>query len=486
LEQLCKIWPNHVNATSPNPDLGTALNYALELWRLECARILIGYGALGDLEINRNCLLDIGTSLNHESWLAHGLYDLVAGDLAIRCIDLISAIAPSLLDTPQELGFTPLMQAAQTHDATIVRHLLHLGCSATSETPYENDGRTALNLLTENQLQYEPDDIIELLLAAGANLNHKSSKGGKNLLHFAARDNIVWIAERTLTLGIDIESRTTYGETPLHCAAFYGGFDVGRLLLSRKANTEVVHDYGTINAYDWKGLTPIAWAAVRFRRAFIEMLLEFKASIVARPRTRSTLLHLAVGEVEVEDRLLGMLLEMPAFRKAEVLNARDTTHNATALHYCVGNIGREKHSLLLIEASADVHAVTSEGFSVLDLAFATKGWLCDAIELLGREDAKEDFNSKLSVGEDQGKSLVLQEGAQTKHEAETNLISLGVDQSLAKDTTQYLRSLVELNHQVDLSKAYRAITDIIRTLEAWGAQQNQPEMEVPPGLMSLD
>src|SRR5271155_4776893 len=217
VEQLCKRWPSHVNTIAPQSEIGTPLQYALDLWRLEPARILIKYGALADLKANRNCLLDIGSSLNHESWLAYGLYDLSSGSLPISCIDLVKENAPSLLDAPDDLGFTPLMQAAQSHSVDVVKYLLRLGCSATSETPFENDGRTALNLLTENQLQYNPDDLIEVLLAAGADLNHKSSKGGKNLLHFAARDNIVWIADRVLDLGLDIESRSTYGETPLHC-----------------------------------------------------------------------------------------------------------------------------------------------------------------------------------------------------------------------------------------------------------------------------
>ena len=238
-----------------------------------------------------------------------------------------------------------------------------------------SDGRTALNLLTENKLKYDPDDIIEMLLATGADINHKSSKGGKNLLHFAARDNIVWIADRVLNLGVDIKSRTTYGETPLHCAAYYGGFDVGCLLLSKNADTETVHDYGTINSRDWNGLTPLAWAAVGFRRAFIEMLLRYGTSVMARPSTRSTVLHLAVGETDT--RLLEMLLDMQVFQSADVLNAKDSAHDATALHYCVGNIGKEAHSQLLIEASADVNAVTSEGFSVLDLACGARAWMHD-------------------------------------------------------------------------------------------------------------
>lgn len=485
IEQLCKHWPSHVNATSPHSELGSPLQYALDLWRLEPSRTLIKHGALTDLEANHTCLLDLGSLLNHESWLAHGLYDLTAGTLPTSCIDLVNENAASLLDARDDLGFTPLMQAAQSHNADIVKHLLRLGCSATSETPLENDGRTALNLLTENKLKYDADDIIEMLLAAGADINHKSCIGGKNLLHFAAKDNIVWIADRALSLGVDIESRAKYGETPLHCAAHYGGFDVGRLLLSKNANAEAVHDYGTVSHRGWKGLTPLAWAAVKFRRVFMEMLLESGASVMARPSTRSTILHLAIGETDT--RLLEMLLDMQAFQGADVLNAKDSTHDATALHYCVGNIGKEAHAQFLVEAGADVNAVTSEGFSVLDLACETRGWFHDNLgEYVTSVDPEAYFSDEAFVGGRPAGGWTDFEGGQEIEEAEDKDADPKLDDQAEEEVRQKFHELAEFNHIIDCGKAYRTTKNNILLLESYGARRNQPDVEMPEGLMALD
>lgn len=381
-EALVKYRPNHINSHGSDEVRESPLEYAIRLRRAMIAQIFVDHGALNDLEANETCLGGLGEMLSHEIWAINGVSQLEKSDLAEMCTRLVFNKAPSLLDMPESQGFTPIMTAAQYHSVDVVKALILFGCNVNAATPPENDARTALNLLTENHLHYHQNDLIEVLLQAGADFNHRSSKGGKLLIHFAARDNVVWILERCLDLGVSIDVTTPFGETPLHCAAFFGSYEVGRVLLERGANMEATHIKGTFNQRDWIGLTPIAVSATRLRHTFIEMLLSFGASPLARPRTGHTLLHLAVSEPET--KMLEMLLQLPELRSNHVLELRDNMHGMTALHLAAGNVEKSRHVRLLLDAGADPAILTPGGWSVLDLACGIKDVLWTAISECGK------------------------------------------------------------------------------------------------------
>ena len=109
---------------------------------------------------------------NHELWANNGLFQASGEDLGVECINAVAEAAPSLLDMPEELGFTPLMQAATNHRPHMLQCFISHGCNVNTTTSFENDGRTPLNLITENHLDNEENDIIARLLKAGANLDY--------------------------------------------------------------------------------------------------------------------------------------------------------------------------------------------------------------------------------------------------------------------------------------------------------------------------
>lgn len=366
-EAIAGYRPNQINSYGSSEEKESPLEFALQLRRAMSVHALVDHGALDGLEANTTWLGGIGEMLGHEVWAINGVSESEESVIVEKCIRPIFEKAPSLLDMPDlEYGFTPIMIAAESHSLSVVKALILFGCNVNAATPPENDARTALNLLTENHLHYHPNDLIEILLGAGADFNHRSSKGGKLLIHYAARDNVVWILEKCLDLGTSIDVTTPYGETPLHCAAFFGSYEVGRVLLGRGANMEATHTKGTFNQRDWNGLTPIAIAATRFRRAFLEMLLSFGASPLARPSTGHTLLHLAVSEPETN--MLELLLQLPELCCNHVFGLRDNVHGMTALHLAAGNLEKCHHARLLVDAGADPAILTPGGWSVLDLA----------------------------------------------------------------------------------------------------------------------
>jgi ankyrin repeat protein len=222
LEALLNLWPEHINHTGSEIEGRTPIEYAISLNRASAVEILIEHGALRDLEANKICLLDVSRMENHELWARNGSYQETGEILAVKCIDAVARAAPSLLDMPEGFGFTPVMQAASNHRRDMVKCFISHGCNVNTTTSYENDGRTALNLLTENHLDNEENDIIDLLLKAGADLDHRTSKGGKHALHFAARDDKLWVARQLLDLGVGVSIVTPYGETPLHISAYNG------------------------------------------------------------------------------------------------------------------------------------------------------------------------------------------------------------------------------------------------------------------------
>ena len=170
-------------------------------------------------------------------------------------------------------------------------------------------------------------------------------------------------------MGADIEAVTPFGETPLHIACYYGAYDVVKTLLSRGANTASTTISGSFNRQSWTGLTPIALASLKTRKAIVELLLESGAQALARPSTLHSLLHLAVAEDS--PRVLQMLLEIDDIRNSSILNHQGMYGN-TALHLCGGNNSRHDHLYLLLKAGANPNMICKTGHTVMDLAVQSK------------------------------------------------------------------------------------------------------------------
>ena len=148
---------------------------------------LVSLDALGDNHLlDHNPMGMLGRTLSFDTWTAAARANCQGSNIHAKCVDLILNTRLDLIDRPDEEGFTPLMQATEAHSCLLVKLLLERNCNANAQTTYDNDGRTALNLITENELHYGSDDIIELLQAAGADFSVRSSKGGKLPLHFAS------------------------------------------------------------------------------------------------------------------------------------------------------------------------------------------------------------------------------------------------------------------------------------------------------------
>ena len=91
-------------------------------------------------------------------------------------------------------------------------------------------------------------EIVELLIAKGADVNAKD-KFGDTPLHDAAMRDQKEVAELLIANGADVNAKQdNYGMTPLHRAAVWDHEEIAKLLISEGAN---------VNAKDDKGRTPL-------------------------------------------------------------------------------------------------------------------------------------------------------------------------------------------------------------------------------------
>ena len=253
-----------------------------------------------------------------------------AGDVA-RVKELLAA-NPDLIESKEKDGGTPLHMAAVAGSKEIVEFLIAKGANVNARSDL---GVTPLHSATYKWSK----QVAEVLLVKGADANAKS-KDGYTPLHFAANGDI---AKTLLDGGADANARANDRSTPLHLAAAGGRKDVVELLLVRGADA---------NAVNGARMTPLDLARSKGRDQTAQ-LLESCVNYGATP------LHIAAvdGKKEAVEALIA---------EGANVNAR-TKSGSTPLHLAAAE-GRNDIAVLLLKKGADVNAVNSEGFTPIDLA----------------------------------------------------------------------------------------------------------------------
>jgi ankyrin repeat protein len=235
-----------------------------------------------------------------------------------------------------------------------------------------NRGETALRLAARDG--YE--DVVELLRRHGAHESPKPEFAAHDRLasmesfRKAVEEDDVKRVKAQLKYNSDlVVSRDYNGWTPLHYAVLRGKRNLAELLLANQAD---------VNAKDKDGATPLIWAAKKGYKDVADLLLASKADVNAKENSYAkTPLHFAAeeGHKDVAKLLLA--------HKADI-NARNNI-DATPLHFAALK-GHKGMTELLLADGADVNAKESKyGQTPLHLA-ATEGHK-DIVELLRRHHA---------------------------------------------------------------------------------------------------
>lgn len=230
--------------------------------------------------------------------------------------------------------------------------------------------------------------IIEVLLEGGAEL-------APEVLHFAAHNRNLDVAEALLSVGADVGARDVYGNTALHSfAAYHGnpaaiqmllnaGADLnarnkaGRMPLSVAAGrnnknvavvTALLRAGAAPNATDDRGATALHFAATQTTNpAIVEALIAAGASINARDKDGRSPMHLAV--LHESDSATGLNAEIVAYlaKAGADANARDYD-GRSPLHLAVRGETSAQMAEALIESGARVDLADDDGRTPADLA----------------------------------------------------------------------------------------------------------------------
>jgi ankyrin repeat protein len=220
-----------------------------------------------------------------------------------------SNLAEKIRRAKQKNSFSNLWAAIDDKDLTKIRAIVN-------DCP---ESAASRNKLGETPLHWAAleghNDLVELLLAHGADVNAKDN-GNYTALHEAALAGHNDLVELLLAHGADVNTKDKDGFTALHDAAWHGYKDVVELLLAHGAD---------VNAKDNNGYTALSSAVYKCYKDVVELLLAHGADVNAKNNTtRSTALHDAAwhGYKDVVELLLAHGAD---------INAKDNI-GYTALH----------------------------------------------------------------------------------------------------------------------------------------------------------
>ena len=288
------------------------------------------------------------------------------------------------------IGASALMKATLKGNLSIVEMLLQAGALVNLQS---DTGTTALLSAADfNHVQ-----IAQKLIAAGANVNIQEWQSGYRPLYMACLGNNVQLVECLLKAGAQANISTDVrGVTPLHLAVSKNNIEIVRLLLNadRQQNPHCNPENMLVNRCTEKGETALIFATHANSLELVDLLLEAGAMPNLASITRGTALHLAVAHSNKE------MVQKLINAKADVNFANDNNQyplriavaennvkiitlllDAGANPNCKPNkfqesilmqtISQKKNNEIifkLIDAGADVNAVSSDGNTPLLLA----------------------------------------------------------------------------------------------------------------------
>ncbi|XP_065835337.1 putative ankyrin repeat protein RF_0381 [Oscarella lobularis] len=222
-------------------------------------------------------------------------------------------------------GYTSLLWAVLDESIQIVNFLIDNGANLESETKL---GRTPLMIAV---ILHDNVDLVDLLISKGCDV-WKKDRDGYGLLHFAAWNNRLNVAEHLINNGINIELQTNWGNTPFLLACANGNGTLVDLLISKGCNrlaesksgrgalalaiisrqfemTKKLVEMGfDVNQPCGEvGYTSLHWAISEESNQIINFLIDSGANLEAETKLGSTPLMIAViwhDNVELVDLLI--------------------------------------------------------------------------------------------------------------------------------------------------------------------------------------
>ncbi len=167
--------------------------------------------------------------------------DIMAGEIheAAKKGDLVTvkkilAKDATRIHAQDEVGYTPLSWAAVRGKWDVLKYLLE------ADVNYQGIDRCAALF---NACNHDRPEIISLLLARGADMEHKNA-WGNTALSLAAQKGNARVVAFLISEGADINTTSHEGWTPLHYARIADHPEVVDILLEAGADTTIKDSYG--------------------------------------------------------------------------------------------------------------------------------------------------------------------------------------------------------------------------------------------------
>ncbi len=249
------------------------------------------------------------------------------------------------------------------------------------------EGRTSLHIAS----RMGHSDVVQILLAKGANCNQQDQEGSAPL-HLAAKDGYTDIVEHLLLNNASVNLQTNEGHSPLFLAAREGHSDIVVLLLISGGDSNLVEEETgwaplhvachfshavvveqLIDAAadpfraDPNGMIPVVLAARNHMTETVQQIME-------RSRTSASLYKIAK---------VAQIPDMDFIKSCGVDVEKRNVFGSTALHEAARE-GHEHATHILLSANADPNAQDKEGNTPLHLA-CTHNNRAVAIQLVAKD-----------------------------------------------------------------------------------------------------
>lgn len=170
-----------------------------------------------------------------------------------------AGITAGFANTASTTGWTPLIVACQANWPDFVERLLTAGADVNARAG--GNGYSPLGSV----LEFGHTDLFEKLIAKGANVNNVDAIGNNELVNALIVDAELWTIRRLIELGVDVNAKNSYGESPLYIAAKVSNAEVIQALLEGKADPKSLTN---------DGATPLHSAARTDTPEIIKVLID--------------------------------------------------------------------------------------------------------------------------------------------------------------------------------------------------------------------
>lgn len=162
-------------------------------------------------------------------------------------------------NAPDQYGFTPLHMAAELRQKEAVRRLILAGANVHAESSEAMGRRESILGAAMKHTESDPADIVQLLIAAGADVNRPDAIG-MTPLHRAALHGHAESIKLLIAHGAQVNVLSESLNTPLMEAAAFGHLAAVEALLEAGADASYTNTYGqtALSRAEQNGHTAIA------------------------------------------------------------------------------------------------------------------------------------------------------------------------------------------------------------------------------------